>query len=112
MVQITRLRQVATSLCRCSQKTGFGPYRLHRKGQHFVGTEPSPLKYHLVGGKFLLLFPVMVLFFQREKNLNFIKLITSKHHDGNSLLPVLCTGILFTSNDQNIKNHFHIYLFR
>lgn len=32
-----------------SNKTGFGPYRLHRKGVFFVGTEPHVLKYHLVG---------------------------------------------------------------
>lgn len=29
-------------------KTGWGPYRYHRKGEHFVGTEPSVLKYHIV----------------------------------------------------------------
>ncbi|VDN58017.1 unnamed protein product [Dracunculus medinensis] len=34
-----------------SNKTGFGPYRYHRKGQHFVGTEPSVLKYHILQDK-------------------------------------------------------------
>ncbi|CAD5215048.1 unnamed protein product [Bursaphelenchus okinawaensis] len=34
-----------------SNKTGFGPYRLHRKGLHFVGTEPSVLKYHHIHDK-------------------------------------------------------------
>jgi len=35
------------SALKCS-KTGFGPYRMHRVGVHFVGTEPSVLKYHHV----------------------------------------------------------------
>uniref|UniRef100_A0AC34GQ76 Iron-binding zinc finger CDGSH type domain-containing protein n=1 Tax=Panagrolaimus sp. ES5 TaxID=591445 RepID=A0AC34GQ76_9BILA len=42
------MRLTPTSL---SSKTGFGPYRLHRKGIHFVGTEPSPLKYHVLADK-------------------------------------------------------------
>ncbi|KHN79924.1 CDGSH iron-sulfur domain-containing protein 3, mitochondrial [Toxocara canis] len=51
MVSLTQLRPLTASLTKCSQKTGFGPYRLHRKGQHFVGTEPDPLKYHLLQNK-------------------------------------------------------------
>uniref|UniRef100_A0A915AK60 Iron-binding zinc finger CDGSH type domain-containing protein n=1 Tax=Parascaris univalens TaxID=6257 RepID=A0A915AK60_PARUN len=51
MVTLSRLRAVTATLCKCSQKTGFGPYRLHRKGQHFVGTEPNVLKYHLLQDK-------------------------------------------------------------
>lgn len=39
-----------------SNKTGFGPYRLHRRGEHFVGTEPSVLKYHHVSLSLPLLF--------------------------------------------------------
>ncbi|KAI6218943.1 hypothetical protein M3Y95_01141900 [Aphelenchoides besseyi] len=34
-----------------ASKTGFGPYRQHKKAQHFVGTEPSPLKYHVLPTK-------------------------------------------------------------
>ncbi|TKR93778.1 hypothetical protein L596_008175 [Steinernema carpocapsae] len=45
------LRQFSTSFALQSQKTGFGPYRLVRKGNHFVGTEPNVLKYHLIQDK-------------------------------------------------------------
>nr|CAD2153812.1 unnamed protein product [Meloidogyne enterolobii]CAD2173621.1 unnamed protein product [Meloidogyne enterolobii] len=38
------------SSLKCS-KTGFGPYRMHRVGVHFVGTEPSVLKYHHIHDK-------------------------------------------------------------
>jgi len=34
-----------------SSKTGWGPYRLHRRSEHFVGTEPSVLKYHVLQDK-------------------------------------------------------------
>ncbi|KAI6192795.1 hypothetical protein M3Y99_01920000 [Aphelenchoides fujianensis] len=34
-----------------TSKTGWGPYRQHKKAQHFVGTEPSVLKYHVLRTK-------------------------------------------------------------
>ncbi|KAL7069760.1 hypothetical protein ACQ4LE_010891 [Meloidogyne hapla] len=34
-----------------NSKTGWGPYRKHRVGLHFVGTEPSVLKYHHIPDK-------------------------------------------------------------
>ncbi|KAL3098037.1 hypothetical protein niasHT_027582 [Heterodera trifolii] len=34
-----------------SAKTGWGSYRLHRKSEHFVGTEPSLVKYHNIPDK-------------------------------------------------------------
>jgi len=34
-----------------TSKTGFGPYRQHRLHEHFVGTEPNTLKYHLLQDK-------------------------------------------------------------
>ncbi|MFH4982102.1 hypothetical protein AB6A40_008811 [Gnathostoma spinigerum] len=51
MVFVSRLRLFFTTPPQFSSKTGFGPYRLHRKGQHFVGTEPSVLKYHVLQDK-------------------------------------------------------------
>ncbi|KAK0425470.1 hypothetical protein QR680_009220 [Steinernema hermaphroditum] len=48
---VSSARYLSTSALRQSQKTGFGPYRLVRKGKHFVGTEPNVLKYHLLQEK-------------------------------------------------------------
>ena len=48
MSVITAVRSIQTSVCWNSAKTGWGPYRLHRTGTHFVGTEPNVLKYHVV----------------------------------------------------------------
>uniref|UniRef100_A0A0K0E9S5 CDGSH iron-sulfur domain-containing protein 3, mitochondrial n=1 Tax=Strongyloides stercoralis TaxID=6248 RepID=A0A0K0E9S5_STRER len=45
------IRSFHYSMKNLSNKTGFGPYRLHRKNTHFVGTEPSPLKYHIIPEK-------------------------------------------------------------
>uniref|UniRef100_A0AC35UEP7 CDGSH iron-sulfur domain-containing protein 3, mitochondrial n=4 Tax=Rhabditophanes sp. KR3021 TaxID=114890 RepID=A0AC35UEP7_9BILA len=45
------VRSLRSSAVCLSNKTGFGPYRLHRKNTHFVGTEPSPLKYHVIAEK-------------------------------------------------------------
>lgn len=50
-MRITQTAQICASIVRNSQKTGFGPNRLQRKGTHFVGTEPPALKYHLVSLK-------------------------------------------------------------
>ncbi|PAV85049.1 hypothetical protein WR25_04490 [Diploscapter pachys] len=51
MVRGTEVLAVCQSLAKFSSKTGWGPYRLHRFGLHFVGTEPSVLKYHLIPNK-------------------------------------------------------------
>ncbi|RCN38903.1 zinc finger CDGSH type [Ancylostoma caninum] len=51
MVRQSALVRTAVSLASFSQKTGFGPNRLYRKGVHFVGTEPDALKYHLLQDK-------------------------------------------------------------
>ncbi|GMR44374.1 hypothetical protein PMAYCL1PPCAC_14569, partial [Pristionchus mayeri] len=42
---------VCSSAVRFSNKTGFGPNRMYRQGNHFVGTEPKVLKYHLLQDK-------------------------------------------------------------
>ncbi|CAD5220857.1 unnamed protein product [Bursaphelenchus xylophilus] len=47
----TRVLSASFSSVLQSNKTGFGPYRLHRKGTFFVGTEPSVLKYHHIHDK-------------------------------------------------------------
>lgn len=47
-MRITQLSYLKNCIVNLSSKTGFGPYRLHRKNTHFVGTEPSVLKYHHV----------------------------------------------------------------
>lgn len=58
-MRITQSAQICLSVIKKSQKTGFGPNRLQRKGTHFVGTEPPVLKYHIVshfgGFKYLLI---------------------------------------------------------
>ncbi|KJH45403.1 zinc finger CDGSH type [Dictyocaulus viviparus] len=51
MTQLSTFNRTAFSLTNFSQKTGFGPNRLYRKGVHFVGTEPDVLKYHLLQDK-------------------------------------------------------------
>ncbi|VDK50198.1 unnamed protein product [Cylicostephanus goldi] len=51
MVRRTSLARIAATVAALSQKTGFGPNRLYRKGVHFVGTEPDVLKYHLLQDK-------------------------------------------------------------
>lgn len=51
MVRSTGINRIAACIVQYSQKTGFGPNRLYRKGVHFVGTEPPALKYHLVSKK-------------------------------------------------------------
>lgn len=48
MVRATVANFIADTLLRKSNKSGWGPYKYIRKGEHFVGTEPSPLKYHVV----------------------------------------------------------------
>uniref|UniRef100_A0A0K0G2I1 CDGSH iron-sulfur domain-containing protein 3, mitochondrial n=1 Tax=Strongyloides venezuelensis TaxID=75913 RepID=A0A0K0G2I1_STRVS len=48
---LSTIRSFRYSIKSLSNKTGFGPYRLHRKNTHFVGTEPSPLKYHVIPEK-------------------------------------------------------------
>lgn len=50
-MRITNLLNIKNCIVNLSSKTGFGPYRLHRKGAHFVGTEPSVLKYHYIPDK-------------------------------------------------------------
>lgn len=47
-MHFSRILNIQASALAASNKTGFGPYRLHRKKLHFVGTEPSVLKYHHV----------------------------------------------------------------
>lgn len=47
-MKISILFNIKSCIINLSSKTGFGPYRLHRKSAHFVGTEPSVLKYHHV----------------------------------------------------------------
>lgn len=47
-MHLTRLIYQRLTRNLMSNKTGWGPYRMHRKGVFFVGTEPSVLKYHLV----------------------------------------------------------------
>ncbi|MCP9258267.1 CDGSH iron-sulfur domain-containing protein 3, mitochondrial [Dirofilaria immitis] len=49
MVNCTLIRRFTFSLKQSSGKSGWGPYRNLRKGDHFVGTEPHPLKYHVYG---------------------------------------------------------------
>ncbi|KAK6739966.1 hypothetical protein RB195_008442 [Necator americanus] len=51
MVRQSGWARTALSVVNFSQKTGFGPNRLYRKGLHFVGTEPDTLKYHLLQNK-------------------------------------------------------------
>ncbi|CAI4230483.1 unnamed protein product [Auanema sp. JU1783] len=51
MVQQSSCARIAFSVINFSQKTGFGPNRLFRKGTHFVGTEPNSLKYHMLQDK-------------------------------------------------------------
>uniref|UniRef100_A0AC34RI72 Iron-binding zinc finger CDGSH type domain-containing protein n=1 Tax=Panagrolaimus sp. JU765 TaxID=591449 RepID=A0AC34RI72_9BILA len=51
MVLRTVVNCIRFSTVISSSKNGFGPYRLHRKGIHHVGTEPSPLKYHVLPDK-------------------------------------------------------------
>lgn len=53
MVNVSLVRHLAASLTRSSGKSGWGPYRNVRKGEHFVGTEPHPLKYHVVSLRFM-----------------------------------------------------------
>ena len=48
MVTITAIRQIFASTSRMNNKFGWGPYRMHRKNNHFIGTEPSVVKYHVV----------------------------------------------------------------
>ncbi|EFO98648.1 hypothetical protein GCK72_010082 [Caenorhabditis remanei] len=50
-MRLSQITKVCVSFVKNSQKTGFGPNRLHRKGTHFVGTEPPALKYHLLQDK-------------------------------------------------------------
>uniref|UniRef100_A0A0N4ZSI5 CDGSH iron-sulfur domain-containing protein 3, mitochondrial n=1 Tax=Parastrongyloides trichosuri TaxID=131310 RepID=A0A0N4ZSI5_PARTI len=45
------IRSFHYSAINLSNKTGFGPYRLHKKNSHFVGSEPNPLKYHVIPEK-------------------------------------------------------------
>ena len=47
MHQTRRLAQRLTTALQ-TKKTGWGPYRQHQRSEHFVGTEPSVLKYHVV----------------------------------------------------------------
>lgn len=47
-MRFSTLQQLNFSPAFFSSKTGWGGYRLHRKFEHFVGTEPSLLKYHHV----------------------------------------------------------------
>ncbi|VBB34713.1 unnamed protein product, partial [Acanthocheilonema viteae] len=47
MVSCTLIKRFTFTLKRSSGKSGWGPYRNIRKGDHFVGTEPPPLKYHV-----------------------------------------------------------------
>uniref|UniRef100_A0A914CR46 Uncharacterized protein n=1 Tax=Acrobeloides nanus TaxID=290746 RepID=A0A914CR46_9BILA len=51
MVLTTFIRQIAASTSKLNSKFGWGPYRLHRKNNHFVGTEPHVLKYHVIPDK-------------------------------------------------------------
>uniref|UniRef100_A0A8R1TZ54 Iron-binding zinc finger CDGSH type domain-containing protein n=1 Tax=Onchocerca volvulus TaxID=6282 RepID=A0A8R1TZ54_ONCVO len=51
MVSCTLIRRFIFTLKRSSGKSGWGPYRYLRKGDHFVGTEPHPLKYHVLHDK-------------------------------------------------------------
>lgn len=47
-MRLTNIALFKHTLTEFSNKTGFGPYRFHRRDVHFVGTEPSVLKYHHV----------------------------------------------------------------
>ncbi|VDN04344.1 unnamed protein product [Thelazia callipaeda] len=51
MVSVTLIRRISTTIKQSSGKSGWGPYRQVRKGDHFVGTEPHPLKYHMLHDK-------------------------------------------------------------
>ncbi|VDK88850.1 unnamed protein product [Litomosoides sigmodontis] len=51
MVNCTLIKRLTFTLKRSSGKSGWGPYRNVRKGDHFVGTEPHPLKYHVLQDK-------------------------------------------------------------
>uniref|UniRef100_A0A158R4I6 CDGSH iron-sulfur domain-containing protein 3, mitochondrial n=1 Tax=Syphacia muris TaxID=451379 RepID=A0A158R4I6_9BILA len=50
-MRLSIIKKVFLSTNLWSNKTGFGPYRLHRVGSFFVGTEPNVLKYHLLQDK-------------------------------------------------------------
>ncbi|KAH7726793.1 Protein M88.7 [Aphelenchoides avenae] len=50
-MRLTQLVPFRATTSLISNKTGFGPYRLHRHAVHFVGTEPSVLKYHVAHDK-------------------------------------------------------------
>ncbi|VDN21352.1 unnamed protein product [Gongylonema pulchrum] len=51
MVAGSLVRHLTATLKRASGKSGWGPYRNLRRGEHFVGTEPPPLKYHVLQDK-------------------------------------------------------------
>ncbi|KAF7631029.1 hypothetical protein Mgra_00008736 [Meloidogyne graminicola] len=50
-MRLSHILCLSLSSLEFSAKTGWGPYRLHRVGVHFVGTEPSVLKYHHIPDK-------------------------------------------------------------
>ncbi|GMT20113.1 hypothetical protein PFISCL1PPCAC_11410, partial [Pristionchus fissidentatus] len=50
-MRLSLVSLISSTTCRFSNKTGFGPNRMFRKGTHFVGTEPKVLKYHLLQDK-------------------------------------------------------------
>lgn len=47
-MRITIISFIKNSITIFSNKTGFGPYRFHRKRVYFVGDYSHPLKYHHV----------------------------------------------------------------
>ncbi|CAJ0946569.1 unnamed protein product, partial [Mesorhabditis belari] len=50
-MRLSALQRIEASISCLSNKTGFGPNRMYRKGKHFVGTEPPELKYHQLQDK-------------------------------------------------------------
>ncbi|CAJ0574375.1 unnamed protein product, partial [Mesorhabditis spiculigera] len=50
-MRLSLVQRIASSSSWMSNKTGFGPNRLYKKGVHFVGTEPAELKYHQLQDK-------------------------------------------------------------
>ncbi|KAI1727760.1 hypothetical protein Ddc_05077 [Ditylenchus destructor] len=47
-MHISPARNITLLCSRFSAKTGWAGYRLHRRGEHVVGTEPSIVEFHVV----------------------------------------------------------------